>query len=177
MGRPLVFLIGQRFDKLKIRSLIAVTASGARWLCVCDCGRLISKLTTQLGRVGRTGCRSCERLSRSDAKIRHGGAKFGKSRLYRIWKSMRQRCGNPKDAGFKYYGGKGVRICPEWADFSVFRVWALAHDYREIQSPHRGERLSIERINPNGNYEPTNCEWITGSENSRRMAAAHRKVA
>lgn len=77
---------------------------------------------------------------------------------------MRKRCSNPNDIGWKYYGGKGVRICAEWSDFAVFRDWATTSGY--------AKDLTIDRLNANGNYEPANCEWVTRSENSRRAAAA-----
>ncbi len=78
---------------------------------------------------------------------------------------MRVRCSNPKQWTFKYYGGKGVRVCDAWHDFAVFRDWAASHGY--------ADGLTIELINPEGNYDPANCEWITASENSRRMAVAN----
>ncbi len=80
---------------------------------------------------------------------------------------MRIRCSKKYDIGYRYYGAKGIRVCPEWEDFAVFREWAMSHGYRDD--------LTIERINPRGNYEPSNCEWITRSENTRRGNAL-RKV-
>lgn len=79
---------------------------------------------------------------------------------------MRQRCTNPNDQGWKYYGGKGIRVCSEWDDFIAFRDWASAAGY-EIG-------LTIDRLNPNAGYEPGNCEFVTRSENSKRMIEYHR---
>ena len=71
---------------------------------------------------------------------------------------MKQRCNNPKDKAFRYYGAKGIQVCSEWNnDFKAFHDWALSAGYKE--------GLSIDRIDSNKNYEPTNCQWITLSAN------------
>lgn len=75
-----------------------------------------------------------------------------KKRLYSIWNNMRQRCNNHKRADFKYYGGKGVSVCAEWDDFRNFAKWAIQSGYQNT--------LTIDRLNLDGNYEPSNCRWI-----------------
>jgi hypothetical protein len=99
-------------------------------------------------------------------QLTHGGAHGGKSVLYDRWRGMRNRCTNPNEIGWKYYGGKGVKVCAEWSDFAVFRKWAMANGFRPD--------LTIERIDSDRDYEPDNCEWITGAENSRRALASMR---
>lgn len=77
--------------------------------------------------------------------------------MYRVYYMMRHRCMNPKSRVYKYYGGKGITLCPEWQTFVPFRDWARANGYRK--------GLSIDRYpNPAGNYEPTNCRWATRLE-------------
>lgn len=79
------------------------------------------------------------------------------TRLYHIWNSMKQRCSNPKNISFRYYGGKGISVCKEWQeDFSAFRHWALSNGY--------ADNLSIDRRDSNGNYCPENCTWATSKE-------------
>ncbi len=74
---------------------------------------------------------------------------------------MRSRCRDKGCKGYRYYGGKGVSISPEWATFEAFREWALANGYQE--------GLSIDRLDRHSDYGPSNCEWITLAENSRRV--------
>lgn len=84
------------------------------------------------------------------APIKHG--KSG-TPLYNVWKSMRQRCNNPKSSDYRWYGQLGINVCREWDDYQVFEKWALESGYQ------RG--LTIDRKNENRNYCPDNCAWIT----------------
>jgi len=81
--------------------------------------------------------------------------------LYRTWKNMKTRCYWPKHQYFKNYGGKGIRVCPEWInDFSAFREWAQNNGY--------AEGMSIDRINSDKDYTPDNCQWISLPDNARK---------
>ena len=76
-----------------------------------------------------------------------------KTRLYTIWKDMKQRCYDPKHVAFPRYNGKGIYICEEWLKFENFRDWAFANGYEE--------NLTLDRINGNDIYKPENCRWTT----------------
>lgn len=91
----------------------------------------------------------------------HGDASRGRTtRLYKVWISMRERCRSKKNKSFKHYGARGITVCPEWDDYLVFKIWALARGYTD--------NLTIDRINNDGNYEPSNCQFITKGENTRK---------
>ena len=115
----------------------------------CDfCSQLIEK---DLGSGKK--CKSC---GCNKNKI-HGESK---TKLYNVWKAMKQRCSNPNYKQYKDYGGRGITICPEWTnDYTKFKDWALNNGYTK--------GLQINRIENDGNYEPSNCEWITPAKNAQ----------
>ena len=154
-------LIGQKFNRLLVIGDAEryISPSGHRmkqWLCRCDCGKEIAVTTNHLrsGHTKSCGCYAKEVSIQNGLKKKHG---LTKTRIHRIWTQMKTRCFNPKDEHYKDYGGRGITICDEWLNnLQAFHDWAIANGY--------SDELTIDRIDVNGNYEPSNCRWITTKE-------------
>ena len=160
-------ITGQRFGRLTVLEFEYTLDSAARWLCECDCGALVLVRSNHLqrGRTRSCGCFQKEcitGLGRDSAT--HHDCPRGKSRppLYNSWANMIQRCTNPRNSSYKWYGARGISICDEWREYSKFREWALNSGWEP--------GLTIERIDLDKGYEPSNCKWITPQEQHLNMS-------
>lgn len=155
MGKKLDIKSGDRFSRLTIIKEVDSRKKARFFLCRCDCGieKEIRMVLLTNGDTKSCGCYKREHLLNM---IYKNG--LSRTKPYAIWNSMKQRCCNKNSKAYEHYGARGVRVCDEWMDFEIFYDWTINNGYQE--------GLTLERIDVNGNYEPSNCTWIPQSEQS-----------
>lgn len=161
-------LTGQKFGRLTVVKLNHKEQNyhkGKRngntylWLCQCECGNtdIVSGGHLKDGSIQSCGC-----LQKDTMKKKLTIHNMANTNIYKAYHKMKDRCQNEKNSNFKNYGGRGIKVCDEWQTFETFYNWAITNGYKK--------GLSIDRINNNGNYEPSNCRWVTQKiqSNNRR---------
>lgn len=164
----LIDMTGQKFGRLTVVGLSDKHQSGhggAIWVCKCECGNIVEVPRGPLiyGKTKSCGCYAKEYAKNITGKreFKHG---YSDSKIYHVWQRMKARCYNPNDKEYHCYGGRGIKVCDEWLGKNGntnFIEWALANGYKE--------GLSLDRIDNNGDYEPSNCRWTTRKVQQRNM--------
>lgn len=141
---------------LKFGRLLVTAEKGKHTFCECDCGDEVTVLRSNImaGYTQSCGCLRNERISAANST--HG---MSRTQMYNIWRAMKGRCYNPQKASYRWYGAKGIKVCDRWHDYENFFA-DMIHTYRP--------GLSIDRIDSSKDYEPSNCQWLTLSDNVRK---------
>jgi hypothetical protein len=155
---------GKRYGRLTVLSFAGIydRCRASVWRCRCDCGQEVNVHGSNLKRGASASC-GCLRLERLRSKIiKHGASKTPE---YLAWRNMLRRCTKPGTGGWELYGGRGIRVCESWLEFDNF----LQDMGKRPSAKH-----TLERVNTNGNYEPSNCTWTTQHEQARNRRTNHR---
>lgn len=164
MARPVKMRIGDRFTMLTVVERAADERPGqTRWLCRCDCGTLKVVYASSLRRGSSKSC-GCSRIALMSASKRKEN-KVPAGPLRNTWASMLARCENKNASDYSYYGGRGIKVCKRWQ--RPHGYWNFVKDMGD-----RPDGMTLDRINPNGNYTPRNCQWATRTfqQNNRRRS-------
>lgn len=162
--------LGSKFNRLKLIEKFIINKYGQNMTMgkfQCDCGNfIINKLTSVLsGHVKSCGCLLSDKARETCIKRNTiNSHRLSRHPLYRIWANIKSRCYNSKTKMFKWYGGRGISMCNEWKnDFKLFYNWCINNNYQQ--------GLTLDRINNDLGYYPSNCKWVTYYEQAHNRSS------
>jgi hypothetical protein len=156
---PRIDLTAQKFGRWMVTGPDAFKAGAMHWHCRCDCGteRVVNGAHLRNGKTTSCGCYKAE------AKVTHG---LSGHPMYRTWAGVLSRCRDPKNAWYHRYGGRGITVCERWLDFANF--------FADIGE--RPEGMTLDRIDNDGNYEPSNVRWATHKQQAETATRGFRTI-
>lgn len=161
-------LSNQKFGRLRVlnRTLNNIGQKVA-WDCMCDCGKLVTVVSNKLtsGRTKSCGCWRVDFGRSVGQKTTHN---LSNTPTYVSWQSMKSRCTYEYTIGWQHYGGRGITVCDRWS--------GSFENFLEDMGLRPSLSFSLDRIDPNGNYEPGNCRWATSSEQNLNKRRNNAKV-
>ena len=168
-----VDITGNTYNNWYVNGSGGYTPSGTiLWDCTClKCGTRHNVSTYSLKSGKSRMCMSCSAKSRPESQIKATQAwitnGLSQTKLYQCLANMHRRCEDPRNNSYCRYGARGIKVCDEWSmdNVQVFYDWSIANGYKE--------GLQIDRIDVNGNYEPSNCRWVSAKVNSRNRRTNH----
>ena len=163
-GQFLPNLEGERYGKLIAVKELEIRNGQRFYLFRCECGNVIEHMIKEARRGKLKSCGCGQFTQAGIANTTHG---MSNTRIHGIWNKMKARCLNTRNKSYKYYGGRGISICDEWLSedkgFVNFYEWSMKNGYTD--------ELSIDRIDNDGNYEPSNCRWTTAKVQNNNTRA------
>ena len=161
---PFIDISGKRFGKYTVLKYVGNNKHGmALWECRCDCGNIRTVVGSSLRKGVTVSCGCYHKEEVSKRKTTHG---MSNTRIRTIWNHMIQRCTNPNNTAYKYYGQRGISVCNEWInDFQTFYKWSVENGYEN--------GLTIDRIDTNKGYDPSNCRWVSRKVQQNNTNAVH----